>query len=207
MTDWVVDVVERLGALGVGLLIFLENVLPPIPSEVILPFAGFTAEQGKLNAVSAWIAATVGALAGALLLYGIGAFIGEDRLRELSRKRWFVFFGEKDLDRGLTFFDRYGAWVVFFGRFIPLVRSIVSVPAGLDRMPLVRFIVLTAIGSGVWNAVFITAGWILGDNYDRVEKYVGPASYAVVAVLAAVGVWLVARKLQARRDAGGGSPA
>lgn len=198
MTEWVVDVVERLGAVGVGLLIFLENVLPPIPSEVILPFAGFTAEQGKLNAVAAWVAATIGSLAGALVLYAIGAFIGEDRLRELAQKRWFVFFGEKDFDRGLTFFDRFGVWVVLFGRFIPLVRSIVSVPAGLDRMPLVRFTVLTAIGSGIWNAVFITAGWILGDNYDRVERFVAPASYAVVAVLAAVGVWLVWRKINRR---------
>ena len=203
MTEWVVDVVERLGAIGVGLLIFLENVLPPIPSEVILPFAGFTAEQGKLNAVAAWVAATIGSLAGALVLYAIGAFIGEDRLRELSHKRWFVFFGEKDFDRGLAFFDRFGVWVVLFGRFIPLVRSIVSVPAGLDRMPLVRFAVLTAIGSGLWNAVFITAGWILGDNYDRVERYVAPASYVVVAALAAIGVWLVWRKLQARRVSGG----
>lgn len=201
MTDWVVDVVERLGALGVGLLIFLENVLPPIPSEVILPFAGFTAEQGKLNAVAAWLAATIGALAGALLLYGIGAVVGEERLRELSRKRWFVFFGEKDFDRGERFFDRYGAWVVFFGRFIPLVRSIVSVPAGLDRMPIVRFVVLTFVGSGIWNAVFISAGWVLGDNYDRVEKYVAPASYLVVGVLALAGVWLIWRKLNARRTA------
>jgi membrane protein DedA with SNARE-associated domain len=195
MTEWVVDVVERLGAVGVGLLIFLENVLPPIPSEVILPFAGFAAEQGRVNAVAAWFAATIGSLSGAAVLYAIGAFIGEDRLRELSRKRWFVFFGEKDLDRGLTFFDRFGVWVVFFGRFIPLVRSIVSVPAGLDRMPLIRFGVLTFIGSGIWNAVFITAGWILGENYDRVEEYVAPASYAVVALLAVVGAWLVIRKI------------
>ena len=198
MTEWVVDVVERLGAIGVGLLIFLENVLPPIPSEVILPFAGFAAEQGRVNAIGAWFAATIGSLSGAAVLYAIGAFIGEERLRELSRKRWFVFFSEKDLDRGLTFFDRFGVWVVFFGRFIPLVRSIVSVPAGLDRMPLVRFGVLTFVGSGIWNAVFITAGWILGENYDRVEKYVAPASYAVVALLAVAGVWLIGRKINRR---------
>src|SRR5688572_13194751 len=107
MTDWVVDVVERLGALGVGFLIFLENVLPPIPSEVILPFAGFAAERGELNIVAAWFAATVGALAGALVLYGIGAVVGEERLREVSRQRWFIFFGEKDFDRGDRFFDRH----------------------------------------------------------------------------------------------------
>src|SRR5688500_1576985 len=136
VSDWVVDVIERLGAVGVGLLIFLENVLPPIPSEVILPFAGFAAQQGDLNVVAAWTSASVGSLAGALLLYGIGAFIGEERLRELSRKRWFVFFGEKDFDRGRQFFEKHGGSVVFFARFIPLVRSVVSVPAGLDRMPI-----------------------------------------------------------------------
>lgn len=203
MADWVVDVVERLGALGVGLLILLENLFPPIPSELILPFAGFTAEQGKLNPVAAWVAATAGSLVGAYVLYGIGAALGEERVRELSRKRWFILFGEKDFDRGDAFFERYGAWVVFFGRFVPLVRSIVSVPAGLERMPLPRFVVLTAVGSGVWNAVFITAGWVLGDNYDTVEEYVGPASYAVLAALAAAGAWLIWRKLSARRVSGG----
>ena len=199
MTDWVVDVVERLGAVGVGVLILLENLLPPIPSEIILPFAGFTAEQGKLNAGAAWVAATTGSLVGAWILYGIGAALGEERIRELSRKRWFIFFGEKDFDRGDAFFERHGGAVIFFGRFIPLVRSIVSVPAGLERMSLVRFSVFTAIGSGIWNAAFITAGWVLGDRYDQVERYVGPVSRATVALLAVAAVVLAVRKYR-RRD-------
>ena len=201
VSDWVVDVIERLGAVGVGLLIFLENVLPPIQSEVILPFAGFAAQQGKLNVVSAWVAASVGSLAGALLLYGIGAVVGEDRLRELSRKRWFVFFGEKDFDRGERFFDRHGGSVVFFARFIPLVRSVVSVPAGLDRLPIVRFALLTLAGSAIWNAVFIGAGWVLGDNWDVIEGYMGPLSYLVVALLAVALVVLVVRKVRRVPDA------
>jgi membrane protein DedA with SNARE-associated domain len=201
VSDWVVDVIERLGALGVGLLIFLENVLPPIPSEVILPFAGFAAQRGELNLVAAWASASVGSLAGALVLYGIGAFIGEDRLRELSRKRWFVFFGEKDFDRGDRFFNRYGNQVVFFARFIPLVRSVVSVPAGLDRMPLGRFMALTLAGSAIWNAVFIGAGWTLGEKWDVVEGYMGPLSYLVVALLAVALVVLVVRKVRRDPDA------
>ena len=201
VSDWVVDVIERLGAVGVGLLIFLENVLPPIPSEVILPFAGFASQQGELNVVSAWAAASAGSLAGALLLYAIGAFIGEERLRELSRKRWFVFFGEKDFDRGERFFDRHGSSVVFFARFIPLVRSVVSVPAGLDRMPIVRFALLTLAGSAIWNAVFIGAGWVLGDNWDVIEGYMGPLSYLVVALLAVAVVVLVVRKVRRVPDA------
>lgn len=201
MTDFVVDIVERLGALGVGVLILLENLLPPIPSEVILPFAGFAAEQGKVNAVAAWVAATTGSLVGAWVLYGIGATVGEERIRELSRKRWFIFFGEKDFDRGDRFFERHGGAVVFFGRFIPLVRSIVSVPAGLERMSLVRFSLFTAIGSGIWNAAFITAGWVLGDRYDQVERYVGPVSKATVALLAVAAVVLVLRKYRRRNAA------
>lgn len=201
VSDWVVDVIEKLGAVGVGLLIFLENVLPPIPSEVILPFAGFASQRGELNVVAAWGAASIGSLAGALLLYGIGAFIGEDRLRELSRKRWFVFFGEKDFDRGAQFFDRHGNKVVFFARFIPLVRSVVSVPAGLERMNLVRFTLLTLLGSAIWNAVFIGAGWVLGDQWDVIEGYMGPLSYLVVALLAVAVVVLVIRKVRRVPDA------
>lgn len=201
VSDWVVDVIEKLGAVGVGLLIFLENVLPPIPSEVILPFAGFASQRGELNVVAAWGAASIGSLAGALLLYGIGAFIGEDRLRELSRKRWFVFFGEKDFDRGAQFFDRHGNKVVFFARFIPLVRSVVSVPAGLERMNLVRFTLLTFLGSAIWNAVFIGAGWVLGDQWDVIEGYMGPLSYLVVALLAVAVVVLVIRKVRRVPDA------
>lgn len=196
VSDWVVDVIERLGAVGVGLLIFLENVLPPIPSEVILPFAGFAAERGRLNVVAAWAAASTGSLAGALLLYAIGALIGGDRLRVLSRKRWFVFFGEKDFDRGDRFFERHGSSVVFFARFIPLVRSVVSVPAGIERMPLGRFVLLTLAGSAIWNAAFIGAGWVLGDNWDVIEGYMGPLSYVVVALLAVAVVLLVVRKVR-----------
>jgi membrane protein DedA with SNARE-associated domain len=199
MTDWVVDFIDRLGEVGVGLLIFLENVIPPIPSEVVLPFAGFAAEQGRINAPLAWLAATVGSLAGALALYAIGALIGEPRLRVLSRKRWFVFFGEKDLDRGLTFFNRHGGKVVFFARFIPLLRSIVSVPAGIDRMPMPRFVVLTTVGSAIWNAAFIAAGWTLGNRWDEVEGVVGPISKVVVALVALAVIALVIRGLRQRR--------
>ena len=201
VSDWVVDVIDRLGAIGVGLLIFLENVLPPIPSEVILPFAGFAAQRGQINVASAWLAASIGSLLGALVLYGIGAFIGEERLRELSRKKWFIFFGEKDFNRGDRFFEKYGNQVVFFARFIPLVRSVVSVPAGLERMNLPRFLVLTFAGSAIWNALFIGAGWVLGDNWDVVEGYMGPLSYLVVALLAVALVVLVVRKVRRDPDA------
>ena len=201
LTGWVVDVVDAIGEAGVGALIALENVFPPIPSEVILPLAGFRAEAGELNVVLAWLAATAGALVGALILYGIGAWFGYERLDELARKRWFVFFGEKDLARGKRFFDRHGDAIVLFGRCVPLVRSIVSVPAGIDRMPMPRFVALTVAGSAVWNAIFIGAGWALGERWERVEGWIQPLSYAVVAALVAAVAWLTWRTVQRRRAA------
>lgn len=196
LAGWVVDVVDSVGEVGVGALIFLESVVPPIPSEIVLPFAGFSSSRGDLNIVLAWVAATVGAVAGALLLYGVGALVGYERLVELSEKRWFLLFGEKDLERGERFFERHGGAIVFFGRCIPLVRSIVSVPAGVARMPLVRFTVLTAVGSGIWNAVFIGTGRALGDRWERVEGWVAPAAYTVVALLLVGLVVLVIRRLR-----------
>lgn len=200
MTDWVVDLIDRLGEVGVGLLILLENVVPPIPSEVVLPFAGFAAERGSINVIWAWLAATAGSLAGALVLYGLGAIVGLERLEHLATKRWFVFFSQSDLDRGIAWFDRHGGPVVFFGRFIPLVRSVVSVPAGLDRMPLGRFSALTAAGSSIWNAAFIAAGWMLGERWEEVEHYVAPVAYLVLALLLAGVIALTVRKLRRRRS-------
>ncbi len=199
LAGWVVDVIERIGAPGVGALVALETAFPPIPSEVILPFAGFSASQGDVNVVAAWVFATIGALVGAWVLYGIGALVGLERLAELASKRWFPLFGPADLARGDKFFAHHGNQIVLFGRCIPLVRSIVSVPAGVERMPLVRFTALTALGSGVWNALFIGAGYQLGNRWERVETWIQPISYGVVGLLGLFGLWLVYRKVKAVR--------
>jgi len=190
---------------GVGALVALETIFPPIPSEVILPFAGFSAARGDVNLVAAWVAATVGALLGAWLLYGIGAVVGIERIAVLASKRWFPLFSATDLDRGDKFFQRHGDKVVLFGRCIPLVRSIVSVPAGIDRMPLVRFTALTALGSGVWNALFIGAGYQLGNRWEKVETWIKPISYGVVALLGLGVLVLIWRKREAVK-AGRASP-
>jgi membrane protein DedA with SNARE-associated domain len=197
LAGWVVDVIERLGPIGVGALIALENVVPPIPSEIILPFAGFAGSQGDLNVVAAWVAATLGALLGAWVLYGVGALVGRERIEHLAEQRWFFLFSAGDLARGERFFERHGAQIVLFGRCIPLVRSIVSVPAGLERMSPIRFTVLTALGSGVWNALFIGAGYALGDNWDAVEGWLQPLSYLVVLLLLAGLVFLIVRRARA----------
>lgn len=199
LTATVIDIIRSIGEVGVGLLIALETILPPIPSEVILPFAGFAAAEGSLNPYLAWVCATIGSLVGAMVLYVLGLKFSYERLHELAGKRWFFLFGVRDLERGMTFFDRRGSLVVLVGRFIPLIRSIVSVPAGLDAMPLPRFLLLTGLGSGIWNAVFITIGYRLGPKYQVVEQYMGPISKVVVGVLVLVLVWLIVRKVRERK--------
>jgi membrane protein DedA with SNARE-associated domain len=198
VANWVFSIVDSLGAAGVGLLIFLENLIPPIPSEVILPLAGFRARTGALNIWLTWPAATAGSVAGAVVLYGLGAWLGYDRLHALAGKRWFILTGQKDLDRGEEIFEKHGSKIVLLGRCIPVIRSVVSIPAGIARMPLPRFLTLTAIGSGVWNALFIGLGWVLGENWDRVQGWLGPVTYVVIGLVVVGVVWLAVRKLRTR---------
>jgi membrane protein DedA with SNARE-associated domain len=135
---------------------------------------------------------------GALLLYGLGAWLGFERLHRLAGHRWFVLVSRKDLERGERVFERHGGKVVLFGRCVPFLRSVVSIPAGISRMPLPRFVVLTALGSGVWNAAFIALGWVLGENWDQVERFLAPISYVVLALLAVGLVVLIVRRLRSR---------
>lgn len=197
------SIVDRMGSLGVGLLILLENLIPPIPSEVVLPLAGFRASTGALNVVAVWVWSTVGSVVGALILYGLGAWLGYDRLHRLAGHRWFVISSQKDLERGQDFFERHGSKVVLLARFVPFLRSVVSIPAGVVGMPVVKFLTLTAIGSGLWNAVFVALGWLLGEKWDSVQGWLGPVSYVVLGLLAVGLIWLVVRKLRHREPAGG----
>ncbi len=200
MTQWVFSIVDRLGEVGIGLLIFLENVLPPIPSEVILPLAGFRARTGALNLWLTWPMATLGSVLGAVALYGLGAWLGYDRLHALAGKRWFFLTSQKDLDRGEKVFAEHGGKMVLLGRCIPVIRSVVSIPAGIARMPLPRFLLLTTIGSGVWNALFIGLGYSLGQNWDRVQGWIGPVTYVVLGLVVVGVVWLALRKARSRSE-------
>jgi membrane protein DedA with SNARE-associated domain len=201
VANWVFSIVDRLGEVGVGLLIFLENIVPPVPSEVILPLAGFRARTGALNVWLVWPAATAGSVLGALVLYGVGAWLGYDRLHALAGKRWFILTSQSDLDRGDRIFERHGGKMVLLGRCVPLIRSVVSIPAGIAKMPLPRFLTLTAVGSGVWNALFIGLGWILGDQWGRVQGWLGPVSYVVIGLVVVGLAWLAVRKLRSRSAA------
>ena len=200
--DWVISIMEAIGSPGVGLAVFLENVFPPIPSEVILPLAGFTASQGSINVVAAFIWATVGSLTGAYFLYYLGAAIGADRLRKIAAWMWLV--KVEDVDAALAWFDKYGKVSILVGRVIPGIRSLISIPAGIDRMNPVSFGLYTLLGSSIWNAVLIYCGWVLGENWHAVEGVIDQYSkvvYVIVALaLVAVFVWLLRRARQEKQD-------
>ena len=202
LAAWVIDVVHSLGYLGVAVLTGLENLLPPIPSEVILPLAGFLAGQGRFSLPGVVLAATVGSVAGALVLYGLGRWIGEEALRRFIRGFGrYLLLKEEDLDRAAAWFDRHGATAVLVGRLVPLVRSGISIPAGIERMPLWRFVVYTAVGSALWNGALVGLGWVLGDQWHVVRRYAEVASYAVIAAIAALLLWFIWRRLRQRRPA------
>ena len=201
LAGWVVSVIEGVGALGVALLVLLENVFPPIPSELVLAFAGFSAARGVINPFTAWAAATAGSVAGAYVLYAVGARLGYQRLHALAGKRWFVLVDPKHLDQGERFFRDHGGKVVLLARLVPVLRSVVSIPAGMTRMPLGRFTLLTAIGSGVWNAALVAAGYRLGERWQQVERYVQPVTQVLLVVLAIYVAFRVVTSLRERQAA------
>jgi membrane protein DedA with SNARE-associated domain len=200
---WATDVIESLGYWGLAFLVALENVFPPIPSEVILPMAGFLTGDGRMNYGIALFAATCGSIIGALILYYIGHWFVEHRLRRLVRHygKW-LGVKESDIDKADDWFDRYGGVAVMLCRVVPIVRSLISIPAGLRRMPLGTFVLYTALGSAVWNAILIGAGWILGDNWEEVEQYVGYLQYMVIVAVLLFGAWWVWNRIIKRPGTG-----
>ena len=201
MIDWATSVIDSIGLIGVAVLVALENVFPPIPSELILLLTGFNVSEGRFDYVSGVIAATVGSVVGAYFLYGIGRLLDDERMeRFLAGIGRFVGLKKSDVHKGFEWFERYGNYVVLFGRLIPVVRSVVSIPAGGDKMPLAKFTLLTAAGSLVWNIVWVAVGWGLGDQWEKAGKWGDYLQYAVVAV---VGIGLIALIIRARRARGG----
>lgn len=196
--EWITRLMEALGSPGAGLAVALENVFPPVPSEVILPLAGFTAGQGKISLIAAILWTTAGSVLGALVLYGLGAWLGLERLRKIADKVPFVTVS--DVDSSDEWFDKHGTKAVFFGRMIPVVRSLISIPAGVSGMPVMKFTLYTAAGSLVWNTALILAGYALGDNYALVDRYLGWVSTVVLAALAIAIVWFVVSRAKARRS-------
>ncbi|MGO2931415.1 DedA family protein [Microbacterium sp.] len=196
---WAVSLMETLGGVGAGVAIAAENLFPPLPSEIILPLAGFAAAQGTLGLIEVLIWTTIGSVVGALALYGVGAWLGRRRMYAIAQRMPLI--KVEDVERTEAWFDRHGSKAVFFGRMIPIFRSLISIPAGIERMPLMRFTLLTLAGSAIWNTIFVLAGFYLGANWHIVEEYAGIFQKVVIAVVViAVVAWIVLRIRQVRRN-------
>jgi membrane protein DedA with SNARE-associated domain len=198
IAGWVVNLMESLGAPGAGLVVAMENLFPPIPSEVILPLAGFTASRGGFTLLEAILWTTGGSLLGAYLLYLLGAWLGRQRTRALIAKIPFVALA--DVDKVEAWFLRHGYKAVFLGRLLPLFRSLVSIPAGIARMPVLPFLALTLAGSLAWNSVLVLAGYFLGENWTLVEEYAGILQVLVTAGCAVLATLFVVGKLRKTRS-------
>ena len=194
--DWVRNTVSTGGYPALAGLILGENLFPPLPSELILPLAGFYVGQGEMTFILAVLAATIGSVVGALILYAIARYGGRAVVLRFSKV---LRVKERDLDRGDEWFDRHGSWVVLLGRLVPGARSLVSIPAGLSEMPVVRFTALTALGSTVWNCALIGAGWALGEHYEKVGAIVGPVGTAVVGICGLAIIALIVGAYRRRR--------
>jgi len=198
-TGWVIGVMETLGGPGAGLIIALENIFPPIPSELILPLAGFAAGRGDMNIIAAVLWTTAGSVLGALALHWLGGRLGRERMRRIAGKMPLVKLS--DVDRTEAWFARHGVKAVFFGRMIPLFRSFISLPAGVERMPVPTFVLFTALGSLIWNTAFVVAGFLLGQHWYLVEQYAGIFSKVVLAAaVLGIGYFALSRWLRQRRE-------
>ncbi|MGP5305706.1 DedA family protein [Brachybacterium alimentarium] len=203
IVDWAVSAMDAMGALGLARLIFLENVFPPIPSEVVLPLAGVAAAGPQHSYAAMLLASVAGSLLGAWLLYGLGRLLGPVRLRTIFLT--LPLLHVSDYDKTVAFMDKHGNKAIFFGRMVPGVRSLISIPAGLYAMPLWSFSLLTAAGSAIWNAIFLTIGYSLGSNWTVIEPYTGLFSnvvYAIIALVALVFLVQLIRREVARRRLG-----
>lgn len=193
MFDWVVATIDSWGQLGVFLLMVAENLFPPIPSEVIMPLAGFLAGRGDLSLTLTVLVGTAGSVLGTLFWYYIGKAIGEARLKRFAARHGrLLTLAPSDIDNANRWFERHGAAAVFFGRMIPAIRTLISVPAGLSSMPFWKFLVYTVLGSALWTGILTFAGLLLHENYALVADYVDPLSKLVVVTVVVVYLYRVA---------------
>lgn len=189
MENWITEFMEQFGYFGVFLLITIENVFPPIPSEVILSFGGFMTTYTSMTKLGVIAAATLGSVIGAMVLYCVGLLVDVNRLERLV-DRWGTIFRltKKDIHRADAWFDRYGPWTVFFCRLIPLVRSLISIPAGMSNMNIPLFLFLTLIGSLIWNTVLVTIGVAVGENWTVIVDYMKVYSSIAYAIIGLGGI-------------------
>lgn len=184
MAEWIIETINSAGYLGLFLLMLLEAVFPPIPSELIIPFAGFAAARGDLSFFGVVAAATAGSVVGTLPWYIAGRVFGLHRVRYLADRfgRWLTLNAE-EIDLATGVFRRYGPWIVLFGRLLPIIRTLISVPAGLAKMPAWQFFGFSLIGMVVWNCILAGAGYVLADHYHLIEAWLDPLTYLVLGAV------------------------
>lgn len=202
MAAWITNIFDTLGYVGVAFLMFLENIFPPIPSELIMPLAGFGAARGDITLFGAIIAGAVGSVIGQFPLYWLGYRLGQQRIERLADRygRWLT-ISSRDIARASSWFRRRGGLAVLICRLVPGVRSLISIPAGINRLSLVAFTLYSAVGMLVWSAILAVAGYTLGENYDRVASFLGPVTWIVViALVAALLGWIGLRIWNCHRD-------
>lgn len=196
LVAWAQALISSLGYPGLGLVMFLENILPVIPSEAVLPLAGSLTLDGRFSLLGVSLVGALGSLSGALAFYGLGRWLGEARLRQLmERYGGWLSLSAADLDRAKVWFDRYGESIIFFGRMVPMVRSVISIPAGLAGMRLPRFALYTALGASLWNFLLAWGGRLLGQNWSLVSAWIGQYERAVLILVATVVILFIAWKL------------
>lgn len=202
MTEWITTTIQSLGYVGIGLLMFLENLFPPIPSELIMPLAGFTASQGKMALAPAIAAGVVGTMLGAFPWYYLGRVLGEARIRAwIDRYGKYIGISSEEIDKSKRWFYRHGAKAVLIGRLIPGIRTLISLPAGFSEMPMPQFLIFSTLGTLAWTSLLTFAGYLLGENYEQVDEYLGPVSKIVVLglLLAFVG-WVFWHRREKQRQ-------
>ncbi len=201
MQEWIISLMTSLGYLGICLLMFLENLFPPIPSELIMPLAGFNIAMGKMEFFPTIAAGIFGTVVGALPWYYLGQQLGEKRIKELANRygKWLQ-ISDRDIDKAKHWFDRYGERAVLIGRVVPGVRTLISLPAGMAAMPIFTFLIYTVIGTTIWVSFLTYGGYILGDRYTEIEHFLAPISKIILGLIVGIViVWLLRKYLRSNR--------
>lgn len=199
MQNWITDFMEQFGYIGIALIIALENVFPPIPSEIVLPFGGFMTTNSSLTIFGVVLAATIGSVLGAVILYGVGRLLDVQRMEKII-DRWghILRIKKEDVHKADAWFDKYGYWTVLFCRMIPLVRSLISIPAGMSNMHFGLFLLFTTIGTLIWNTILVSIGAALGENWHSITEFMDIYSSIAYVIIGAAGIagiiWYVRRQ-------------
>lgn len=199
LTEWIISIMEQLGYWGIALLMFLDNIFPPIPSEIIMPSAGYSASQGELLLVGVIIAGCIGSLLAAAILYWIGYKFNHDSIFGfVDRYGKYLFIKSLDVKKSLDWFEQYGHRIVFFGRMIPAVRSLISIPAGMSHMPFWKFMFFSSLGTIIWTTFLACVGFYFGENQALMQNIFSQVSHFIIIIVIAIIIWILYRRHQGK---------